>query len=94
MQSLFDDHQVTNQEPASSSPSSGEVHTMQATSTAATGEQDAQPGGLNADSAVTGDNPVSAAVAASNYTHDDIALALSALSLIAWVLTTVYVAKQ
>lgn len=99
MNRLYDDHQTND-----TSTQTGQVTTMTAGESqgqgqgqmqaTGTGQQSAQPGGLDADSSVSGENPVAAAVEASNWTHDDLAVVLSALSLIAWVATTIYVQRN
>lgn len=91
---LYDDHQ-TNDSPTQTGPvttttTAGERQQMQTT---ATGEQ-AEPGGLDASSSTSGQNPVAAAVEASTWTHDDLAVMLSALSIVAWVATTIYVQRS
>ncbi len=39
-------------------------------------------------------NPVQGIIAGSDWTHDDVAVALSALSLVAWILTTWYLMRS
>jgi hypothetical protein len=102
MERLYDDHQVN-------SSTQGQMHAMAQTEGPASSQeggmhtldgqqgQQNQPsqsdGGLDTTSSTDEANPVRAAVAASNYSHDDIMVVLSGLSLIAWV-AMLYMMKQ
>lgn len=91
MDRLYDDHR-TDSSPTQVTTMAGEG---QANGGCQQCQQSAgQPGGLDASSSTTGQNPVSAAVEASAWTHDDILLALTAISTVAWVATTYYMVNN
>jgi propanediol dehydratase small subunit len=94
MDRLYDDHQINDSSPTSDGQVTATATGQQMQATNEGQQSESQPGGLDTSSSVSGDNPVAAAVEASNWTHDDLVVTLSALSIVAWVATTWYVSKN
>lgn len=108
MLDIYDDHSTTGQHQPPPQET-GQMHAMSGVQTGmgstAGGEpttqagqgqqrQQAQQRGLSAATSTAETNPIQRFVAESSWTYDDLALALSALSIVAWVATTLHVARR